>query len=222
MKNHRPMIWQIGVLLFGLMLLGSCAASKTYLLNVTYDPSGTPVYVSRFAKPVTVALYTFQDTRSDKSIIGRRVYRDGMVDFFKPDVGTTEELVTRNVAKTLEAAGFTVKRVHRYLNMDTEDFKDIPGDAALGGTISEIWVEAKTGVATTDTYSQIRIQVIWGFPQDRTWVKKTISGSAQETNRPFYGPKHAEAQINAVFKDSLDKLLKDEPQLKERISKISQ
>lgn len=220
MKN-RWICWPIGVLALGFIIIGACAASKTYLLNVNYDPAGTPVYVNRFAKPVTVALYTFHDTRRDKSAIGRRVYRDGMVDFFKPDAGTTENMVTKNVAKTLEAAGFTVKMVDRYLDADKEDFKDIPGEAAIGGTVEEIWVEAKTGVVTTDTQSNIRIQVIWGFPQDRTWVKKTISGSAQETDRPFYGPKHAEAQVNAVFKDSMDKLLKDEPQLKERISKIS-
>lgn len=221
MKNQW-FLGPIGFLVLAMLIFGACAASRTYLLNIDYDPSDTPVFVSRFAKPVTVALYNFQDTRRDKTTIGRRVYRDGMVDFFKPDAGTTEVLVTRTVAKTLEAAGFKVKAINRYLDMDKEDFKDIPGDAALGGSVEEIWVEAKTGIVTTDTRSNIRIQVVWGFPQDRTWIKKTISGSAQETDRPFYGPKHAEAQINAVFKDSMDKLLKDEPQLKERISKISQ
>ena len=207
------------VLFLGLFFLGGCAGSKTYLLNLSYNPLGTPQFLSISAKPVTLAIYQFEDVRPDRLYLGRRVYRDGMVDFFKPDAGTVEQVVTQSVVKAMEKAGFKVARINRPLNQDKEDFKNIPGDVALGGRIEALWVEAKTGYATTDTEAKMRIKVVWGLPKDQVWMTKTIDGSAQETDRPFYQPKHAEAKINEVFKDGMDKFLKDETQLREKILK---
>jgi hypothetical protein len=206
-------------LLLGLISLAGCAASKTYLLNLSYNPLGTPQFLPISAKPATLAIYQFEDVRPDRLYLGRRVYRDGMVDFFKPDAGTVEQVVTQSVVKAMEKAGFKITRVNRPLNQDKEDFKSIPGDVALGGRIESLWVEAKTGYTTTDTDAKMRIKVVWGLPKEQVWMTKTIEGSAQETDRPFYQPKYAEAKINEVFKDGMDKFLKDENQLREKILK---
>jgi len=206
-------------LLLGLISLAGCAGSKTYLLNLSYSPLGTPQFLPISAKPATLAVYQFEDVRPDRIYLGRRVYRDGMVDFFKPDAGTVEQVVTQSVVKAMEKAGFKITRVNRLLNQDKEDFKNIPGDVALGGRIEALWVEAKTGYATTDTDAKMRIKVVWGLPKEQVWMTKTIEGSAQETDRPFYQPKYAEAKINEVFKDAMDKFLKDENQLREKILK---
>jgi hypothetical protein len=206
-------------LLLGLVPLAGCAGSKTYLLNLSYSPLGTPQFLPISAKPATLVVYQFEDVRPDRIYLGRRVYRDGMVDLFKPDAGTVEQVVTQSVVKAMEKAGFKITRVNRSLNQDKEDFKSIPGDVALGGRIEALWVEAKTGYATTDTEAKLRIKVVWGLPKDQVWMTKTIEGSAQETDRPFYQPKYAEAKINEVFKDGMDKFLKDENQLREKILK---
>lgn len=206
-------------LLLGLISLAGCAGSKTYLLNLSYNPLGTPQFLPISAKPVTLAIYQFEDLRPERVYLGRRVYRDGMVDFFKPDAGTVEQVVSQSVVKAMEKAGFKVTRVNRPLNQEKEDFKDIPGDVALGGRIEALWVEAKTGYATTDTSAKLRIKVVWGLPKEQVWMTKTIEGSAQETDRPFYQPKYAEAKINEVFKDGMDKFLKDENQLRQKILK---
>jgi hypothetical protein len=206
-------------LLIGLISLSGCAGSKTYLLNLSYNPLGTPQFLPISAKPATLAIYQFEDVRPDRIYLGRRVYLVGMVDFFKPDAGTVEQVVTQSVVKAMEKAGFKIVLVNRRLNQDKEDFKDIPGDVALGGRIEALWVEAKTGYTTTDTDAKLRLKVIWGIPKERVWMTKTIEGSAQETDRPFYQPKYAEAKINEVFKDGMDKFLKDENQLREKILK---
>lgn len=206
-------------LLLGFIFLAGCAASKTYLLNLSYNPLGTPQFLPISAKPATLAIYQFEDVRPDRLYLGRRVYRDGMVDFFKPDAGTVEQVVTQSVVKAMEKAGFRITRVNRPLNQDKEDFKSIPGDVALGGRIESLWVEAKTGYTTTDTDAKLRIKVVWGLPKEQVWMTKSIEGSAQETDRPFYQPKYAEAKINEVFKDGMDKFLKDENQLREKILK---
>ena len=217
--------WRNGVngailaLLLGLISLSGCAASKTYLLNLSYNPLGTPQFLPISAKPATLAIYQFEDVRPDRLYLGRRVYRDGMVDFFKPDAGTVEQVVTQSVVKAMEKAGFKITRVNRPLNQDKEDFKSIPGDVALGGRIESLWVEAKTGYTTTDTDAKLRMKVVWGLPKEQVWMTKSIEGSAQETDRPFYQPKYAEAKINEVFKDGMDKFLKDENQLREKILK---
>ncbi len=217
--------WRNGVngailaLLLGLFSLAGCAGSKTYLLNLSYNPLGTPQFLPITAKPATLAIYQFEDVRPDRVYLGRRVYRDGMVDFFKPDAGTVEQVVNQSVVKAMEKAGFKITRVNRPLNPDKEDFKSIPGDVALGGRIEALWVEAKSGYVTTDTDAKLRIKVVWGLPKEQVWMTKTIEGSAQETERPFYEPKYAEAKINEVFKDGLDKFLKDENQLREKILK---
>jgi hypothetical protein len=218
MKKKAWGYFFVGIMLIGLLFSGGCAGSKTYLLNLSYDSSSTPPFLSGGGQPVTLAVYNFQDDRPDRLYIGRRVYRDGMVDFFKPDGGTVEQLVTQSFAKLLEKAGFKVTLVNRYLDPEKENFKDIPGDAAFGGKIEALWVEAKTGVATTDTDAKMRLRINWGIVKDRTWITKSIEGSAQETDRPFYQPKHAEAKINEVFKDGLNKLLKDESLLREKLS----
>ncbi len=217
--------WRNGVngailaLLLGLISLSGCAGSKTYLLNLSYNPLGTPQFLPISAKPATLAIYQFEDVRPDRLYLGRRVYRDGMVDFFKPDAGTVEQVVTQSVVKAMEKAGFKITRVNRPLNQDKEDFKSIPGDVALGGRIESLWVEAKTGYTTTDTDAKMRIKVVWGLPKEQVWMTKTIEGSAQETDRPFYQPKYAEAKINEVFRDGMDRFLKDENQLREKILK---
>ncbi|HXZ36114.1 MAG TPA: hypothetical protein VEL68_08855 [Thermodesulfobacteriota bacterium] len=209
----------IFALLLGLISLAGCAASKTYLLNLSYNPLGTPQFLPISAKPATLAIYQFEDARPDRLYLGRRVYRDGMVDFFKPDAGTVEQVMNQSVVKAMEKAGFKITRVNRLLNQDKEDFKSIPGDVALGGRIEALWVEAKSGYVTTDTDAKLRIKVVWGLPKEQVWMTKTIEGSAQETERPFYEPKYAEAKINEVFKDGMDKFLKDENQLREKILK---
>jgi hypothetical protein len=218
-RNGNIRVLAMMVLSLGLLFLGGCAGSKTYLLNLSYSPLGTPQFLPLSAKPVTLALYRFEDVRPDRIYLGRRVYRDGSVDFFKPDARTVEQVVTQSVIKMMERAGFKIIPVNRVLNQEKEDFKDIPGDVALGGKIEALWVEAKTGYATTDTNARLRIKVVWGLPKDRVWMTKTIEGSAQETDRPFYEPKYAEAKINEVFKDGMDKFLKDENQLREKILK---
>lgn len=204
-----------GILLF--LLVAGCAGSRTYLLKLQYDPAGVPSGVQNAPRPVNLAVYNFRDVRPERLHLGRRLYRDGMVDFFKPDSGTVEEVVTQSMIRLLEKAGFKVTRVNRYLDPAKEDFRNIPGDGAFGGSIESLWVEAKTGVGTTDTVASIRLILNWGLVKDRTWITKTIEGQAQETNRPFYQVRHAEAKINEVFKDGLDKILKNEPLLEKLV-----
>ncbi|MBM4333947.1 MAG: hypothetical protein FJ117_22475 [Deltaproteobacteria bacterium] len=208
-----------GIILLSLLFQAGCAGSKTYLLNLSYDTSKTVPFLAGASEPVNLALYNFQDTRPDRLYLGRRVYRDGMVDFFKADAGTVEQVVTKSIAKMLEKAGFKVTLVNRFLDPSKEDFKDIPADVAFGGSIEALWVEGKSGLATTDTNARMNIRVNWGLVKERTWITKTIEGSAQESDRPLYQPKHAEALINDVFKDGVNKLLKDEIQLKEKLLK---
>ncbi len=210
-------VWA-GLILIGLFFL-ACAGSRTYLLNVYYDGSGTPKFLEDPSRPVTIAVYQFEDLRPERLYLGRRVYRDGKVDYYKPDGGTVDQVVTQNIVRTMERAGFKVVMVNRPLNPDKEDFRSIPGQAALGGKIETLWVEAKSGYTTTDTDARLRLQVIWGLPKERGWITRIIEGSSQESDRPLYRPKYAEAKINDVFKDGLDKMLRDEPQLREKLIK---
>ncbi len=217
-KNVANYFWMM-IIVLGFFILAGCAGSKTYLLRLSYDPAKTPPFISGGSKPITLALYNFQDVRPDRLYLGRRVHRDGMVDFFKTDGGTVEQVVTKSLIQMLEQAGFKVTAVNRYLDPSQEDFKNIPADVAFGGKIESLWVESKSGLATTDTNARMSIRVNWGLVKERTWVTKTIEGSAQETDRPLYRPKHAEGLINEVFKDGFDKLLKEETLLKEKLLK---
>jgi len=219
MKRNMASWFWVTIMLMGFLCLAGCAGSKTYLLHLSYDPAKTPPFLSGGSKPLTLALYNFQDARPDRLYLGRRVYRDGMVDFFKADGGTVEQVVTKSLTQMLEQAGFKVTVVNRYLDPSQEDFKDIPAEVAFGGKIEALWVEAKSGLATTDTNARMSIRVNWGLVKERTWVSKTIEGTAQETDRPFYQPKNAEALMNEIFKDGFDKLLKDETSLKEKLLK---
>ena len=219
MKKETGYCFAVMLILCGLIFMAGCAGSRTYLLHLSYDASRTPPFWGGGARPMTVAVYQFQDVRPDRLYLGRRVYRDGKADFFKPDEGTVEQVITRSVVKIMERAGFKVAVVNRALNPDKENFQEIPGDLALGGKIEALWVEAKSGYTTTDTDARLRLQVIWGLPQERSWMTKTIEGSASETDRPLYGPKYAETKINQVLQDGLDKLLKDETMLREKLMK---
>lgn len=213
-------LYFIFLFLIGVIVLGACASSRTYLLNLRYDTAQTPRFVKETSAPIKLALYNFQDVRPDRLYLGRRVYRDGMVDFFKPDAGTVEQVITKLVANMMAKAGFQVNLVNRYLDPEKEDFQHIPGDLALGGKIENLWIEAKTGIATTNMEVKIRLKANWGIVNDRTWLSKNIEGNALETDRPLYQAKHAEAKINEVLKDALDKLLKDETRLQEKLEKL--
>lgn len=219
MKKVRDWFY-VGIVLLGLFFWGGCAGSRTYLLNLNYEPSDIPPFLTGSGKPVNLAVYNIQDARPERIYLGQRVYRDGMADFYKPDSGTVEQVVTKSIVKTMEKAGFKVTLVNRYLDPEKEDFKNIPGDVAFGGRIDALWVEAKTAVATTETVAKIRLHISWGIVQERTWMSKTIEGTAQESDRPFYTPQNAEAKINEVFKDSLDRLLKDETALREKLLQL--
>lgn len=219
-KNAKGWVLRTMAVFLGLLFLVGCAGSKTFLLKLSYDPSGTLQFLKGASRPLNIAVYQFQDARPDRLYLGRRVYRDGMVDFFKPDGGTVEQIVTQSVVKTMEKAGFKVTLVNRLLNPEKEDFKDIPGDIALGGKIEAMWVEAKTGLVTTDAQARISLRYSWGFAKDAVWDTKTIEGSAEKTDQPLFKPEDAQNLINSVFKDCLDKLLKDENTLRERLMKI--
>lgn len=214
MKKIFERCFFVGIIILSLFSLGGCAGSKTYLLNLNYDTSKTSPFVSGATQPVTLALYNIQDARPEREYLGRWLYRDGTVDFFKPDAGTVEQVVTKAFTNLLEKAGFKVVPVNRFLDPAKEEFKDIPADAAFGGTLEALWVEAKKGVMTTDSSAKMRLRIHWGIVKTRTWMTKTIEAEAQESDRPLYGPKNAEAMINGIFKDGLDKLLKDEATLK--------
>jgi uncharacterized lipoprotein YajG len=217
-KTVRSMM--IPGILIGLMFLAGCAGSKTYLLNFHYDATAISPLLPKAAKQIHLVVYQFQDVRPDRLYLGRRVYRDGVVDFFKPDSGTVEQVVTDSVAKAAEKAGFRVTRAKRHLDPGKEAFGSIPGDVALGGKIETLWVEAKTGIATTDTDAKARLRIYWGFPQDRVWVTKTIEADAQEKDRPLYNAQDAEKKINEVFRDAVDRMLKGDTSLKEQLLKI--
>jgi hypothetical protein len=214
MKKNFWRCFFVGITILGLFFLGGCAGSKTYLLNLHYDTSKTPSFLSGATQPVTLAVYNIQDARPDRMYLGRWVYRDGTVDFFKPDAGTVEQVVTKAFTNLLEKAGFKVVPVNRYLDPAKEEFKDIPADAAFGGTLETLWVEAKKALVATDSSAKMRLRIHWGIVKTRTWMTKTIEADAQESNRPFYDPTNAEAMINEVFRDGLDKLLKDEATLR--------
>lgn len=213
-------LYFIFIFLIGAMVIGACASSRTYLLNLRYDSAQTPRFVKETSAPIKLALYNFQDVRPDRLYLGRRVYRDGMVDFFKPDEGTVEQVVTKLVANMMAKAGFQVTLVNRYLDPEKDDFQHIPGDLALGGKIENLWLEAKTGIATTNSEVKIRLKANWGIINERTWLSKVIEGSASETDRPLYQARHAETKINEVLKDALDKLLKDEKTLQEKLEML--
>ncbi len=209
-----------GFLLLGLLLLSGCMGNKTYLLQLKNDPPRTASFLDAASKPVALTLYQFQDARTDRFYLGRRMKGDHIVDLYKPDGGTVEEIFTDTFIGILEKSGFKVTLIRRYLNPEKDDFKDIPGDVAFSGKIEVLWVEAKSGLVTTDTTAKIRLRLNWGFVKERTWVSKTIEGSAQESERPLYQPRYAEAKINEVFKDALNNLFKDEVLLREKLWKI--
>ncbi len=221
MKKHARTSLFIGITLLSFLWLGGCATpSKTYLLNFNYKATDVQPFLTLADKPVTVAVYQFEDARPDRSYLGQRTYPDGTVDFYKPDAGSVEQVVTKSMVKLLEKAGFKVITVNQYLNPQKQDFKDVPGDVAFGGKIEKLWVEAKkTGYLYTNTDAQVRLAVSWGVTKDGTWVRKMIEGSGKETKRPWYQPENAEDMINEVFKDSMDKLLKDEAMLREKLLK---
>jgi len=219
MKKNLSSYAGLIVILSGFLFLGGCAGSKTFLLHLSYDASGTSSFLQGASRPVTVAVYQFLDVRPERLYLGRRVYRDGMVDYYKPDDGTVEQVMTESIVKMMEKAGFKVTRVNRALNTDKEDFKSIPGDAALGGKIEALWVEAKSGLVTTDAKARVSLKYSWGLVKDQTWESKTIEGSAEKTDQPLFKPEDAEKLVNNVLKDGLDKLLKDETLLREKLLK---
>ena len=90
------------VILSGFLFMGGCAGSKTYLLHLSPDASGTSPFLQGASRPVTVAVYQFLDVRPERLYLGRRVYRDGMVDYYKPDDGTVEQVVTESIVKIME------------------------------------------------------------------------------------------------------------------------
>ncbi len=219
MKKNMGSHLGIFVILLGFLVMGGCAGSRTYLLHLSYDASGTPPFLKGTPQPVTVAVYQFLDVRPERLYLGRLVYRDGMVDYYKPEDGTVEQVVTESIVKIMEKAGFKVTRVNRALNTDKENFKEIPGDVALGGKIEALWVEAKKSYVTTDAKARISLRYSWGLVKDQIWETKMIEGSAEKTDQPLFKPEDAEKLINDVLKDGLDKLLKDETLLREKLLK---
>jgi hypothetical protein len=217
MKKNICSSLGLTIVLLGVFFLGGCAGSRTYLLHLSYDASATPPFLKGAPQPVTVAVYQFLDVRPDRLYLGRRVYRDGMVDYYKSDTGPAEQVVTESIVKIMEKAGFKVTRVNRALNTDKEDFKDIPGNVALGGKIEALWVEAKTGYVTTDAKARVSLKYFWGLVKDQIWQTKMIEGRAEKTDKPLFKPEDAEKLINDVLKDGLEKLLKDETLLREKL-----
>lgn len=180
-----------------------CAGSRIYLMDVRYIPE-------RKAPPTTkvVGVCPFEDAREEREAenIGIRYRPRDMVDLVKLKHISLSESVTRAVKDYFTEKGFEVTDCKGW-DKSAEGLEFLTGDPFLvvGGRIDSFKVEARSGIAVTDTHYMAKMKAFIGQVEKRKVIIRSVE-SAPRSKKMGFDPDEVNAQLNSILTEVVQKL----------------
>ena len=195
-------IYLLLVLIFAFSLV-SCAASKTYWLNLRAD---SIVQKSPTTK-LTIGVVPFQDNRPPSARIGQRVLSNGKEDpiRLKSSIPTQDitsiflQLLKARNIRTVELTGWEVA---------PGNLRDLPEevDIAIAGYVDALEVKASSYTFKTEIRYLVKLTAKVGFKAQGKVSTKTVEGRPEESVVRF-NHQEVEKSLNETLTSALGRLI---------------
>ena len=191
-------------------VFSGCAGSRTYLIDVRYDPAKKVPPASRLQKAGIVGICPFEDARRKQAedAIGIRYRTGNEVDLLKVAGISASQSITRAVKDYFTHKGFEVTDCKGW-DRSPEGLARVPQDLAfvVGGTIESFTVDARSGVVTTEIHYRVKMAVSIGQIREGKVVIRTVD-SAPQTKKVQFNPGDVEATLNKTLTEVIENLFK--------------
>ena len=186
--------------------LHGCAGSRTYLIEVKYmGVKESPL------SSLMVGVCPFEDLRGDvqPGEIGLRHRRGNKVDFLKAEGMSVSQSVTQAVKDYFSERGYKVTDYTKW-NKDLQGLSGVPKAISLvvGGNIESFMVEARSGVAITETTYRMKLVAFIGQVPHKKVVIRTVE-SAPKTKGMGFDILKVRDKLNATLTEVIQGLFND-------------
>ena len=186
--------------------LHGCAGTRTYLIEVKYigEKDSPP-------SPLMVGVCPFEDLRREAQPgeIGLRHRRGKQVDFLKAEGMSVSQSVTRAVKDYFTERGYEVTDYTKW-NKGLQGLSGVPKAISLvvGGNVESFMVEARSGVAITETTYRMKLVAFIGQVAQKKVVIRTVE-SAPRTKGMGFDIVEVRDKLNATLTEVIRNLFKD-------------
>ncbi len=195
------------LILFCLMAtLHGCAGSRTYLIEVKYIGEKELPRSS-----LVVGVCPFEDLRGEVTPgeIGIRHRRGKQVDFLKAEGMSVSQSVTQAVKDYFFKRGYKVTDYAQW-NKGLQGLSGVPEGISLvvGGNIESFIVEARSGIAFTETTYRVKLVAFIGQVTKKKVVIRTAE-SAPKTKGLGFDIVEVRNKLNNTLTEVIQDLFKD-------------
>jgi hypothetical protein len=195
------------LILFCLMAtLHGCTGSRTYLIEVKYIGEKESPRSS-----LMVGVCPFEDLRQEvqPGEIGLWHRRGNKVDYLKAGGMSVSQSVTRAVKNYFSERGYKVTDYNNW-NKGLQGLSEVPKAISLvvGGNIESFMIEARSGIAITETTYRVKLVAFIGQVPQKKVVIRTVE-SAPKTKGMGFDILKVRDKLNATLTEVIWNLFED-------------
>jgi hypothetical protein len=189
-------------LLFTLSLV-SCAASKTYWLNLRADPTVQKTPTTQ----LTIGVLPFKDNRPPSARIGQRVLTNGKEEPIRLKSSYPTQDLTSILLQLLKARNIRTVELTDW-EPTPDNLKDLPEevDIAIAGYLDVLEVKASSYTFKTEIRYQVKLSAEVGFKAQGRVLSKTVEGRPEESVVRFKR-EEVEKTLNGALTSALGRLI---------------
>jgi hypothetical protein len=160
------------------------------------------------AGKLIVMVAAFEDLRNvpDRLMIGEVADAHGNKIPVFPKYVKAGDVIASGIAEYLKQSGFAVSDKRPAWDLKTGSVGDDWGDILIGGSIDDLWVKCREGIAEKKYSAGIRLNAVIVDVRNKRILYKTLTESESSRDDVIFSESRLEAQINGVVSDAIDKI----------------
>ena len=200
-KQHRS--FYIFLTLIVAMSFVSCAASKTYWLNLRPDFAPQKGSTSK----LTIGVLPFEDNRPASQRIGQRLLSNGKEEPIRLKSSSPSQDITSILLQLLKARGIRTVELTGWEPVPA-NLKNLPEevDIAMAGYLEALEVEAKSSTFKTEIRYLVKLSAKLGFKEQGKVVTRTVEARPEESVISF-NRQTVEQTLNETLSSALERLI---------------
>jgi hypothetical protein len=189
-------------LLFALSLV-SCAASKTYWLNLRAEATVKKTPTTK----LTIGVLPFQDTRSPSARVGERVLSNGKEEPIRLKSSYPTQDITAILLQLLKARNIRTVELTDW-EPTPDNLKNLPAgvDIAIAGYVDALEVKASSYTFKTEIRYLVRLSAKVGLKAQGKVLTKTVEDRPEESVMRFKR-EEVEKTLNEALTSALGRLI---------------
>jgi hypothetical protein len=193
-------------------VLGSCASSGYYRLDVQYLPQKADLAADSTLQQYMITVAQFNDERTgltDAAALGKRIKADGSELKAISQQRTPGEVVGAAVKSAFFKNGFTVYGGMPDWDAAERSLQKNWGAVVVGGYIDELETVCRTGFLSAEYDTTVKLRVVFADPQHkRTLYTRTLE-SASNYKHFYFSKNRMEQELNNALSAAIEKMFDD-------------